>query len=330
MRVIISIIINMESKYFCTKDNVRATVYKYGVAVVPNVLSEQEIEEMRNGMFSYLENLTQDFEVPIDRNDPKTYKEFFKILPNRGMLMQYWQIGHAQFVWNLRQNPKIAEIFAKIWYCKPEELLVSFDGASFHFPPEIANRGKFREFWYHTDQSYTRPDFECIQSWVTAYDVNEGDATLVFIEGSNRYHNDFAEEFNITNTSDWNPLNDEDVLYYTEELGLTEAKIICPAGSMVFWDSRTIHCGVQSSKYRTEQNFRNVVYICMTPREKATEAVLLKKQKAVSELRMTNHWAHRPNLFPKYPHTYGEDLPDVREITEQPELSELGKKLAGY
>ena len=125
----------MEGKYFCTKDDVRSTLDKYGVAVVPNVLSPKELEEMRDGMFSYLEYITQNFEVPIDRNDSKTYKEYFNILPNRGMLMQFWQIGHAQFVWNLRQNPKIAEIFARIWDCTPEELLVSFDGA-------------FRSKWY--------------------------------------------------------------------------------------------------------------------------------------------------------------------------------------
>lgn len=319
----------MENKYFCTKDLVRSTVYKYGVAIVPNVLSEEEIENMRDGMFEYLEYITKNFEVPIDRNDPSTYKEFFKILPNRGMLMQFWQIGHAQFVWNLRQNPKIAEIFAKIWYCTPEELLVSFDGASFHFPPEITKRGKFREFWYHTDQSYMRPDFECIQSWVTAYDVNDGDATLVFIEGSNRYHEQFARDNQVINKSDWNPLSDDDLKYYTEYHKLPEKKIICPAGSMVFWDSRTIHCGVQSVSNRAQHNFRNVVYICMTPREWATEATLEKKQDALEEMRMTNHWAHRPKLFPKYPHTYGDTLPDIDNIPP-PKLTELGKKLAGY
>lgn len=318
------------NKYYCANDKVRETVDKYGVAIVKDVLSEEEIEDMRDGMFSYLEYITQDFEIPIDRNDSDTYEEFFKIIPNRGMLMQHWQIGHAQFVWNLRQNPKVADIFAKIWDCQPEELLVSFDGAAFHFPPEITNRGKFKEFWYHTDQSYTRPDFECIQSWVTAYDVREGDATLAFIEGSNKYHKNFAEEYDITNPSDWNLITDEGLFYYTQTLGLKETTITCPAGSMVFWDSRTIHCGIQSDGYRRTPNFRNVVYICMTPRELATEEVLEEKQEAFENLEMTNHWAHRPRFFPKYPYAYGYQLANIRELTRIPELSELGKKLAGY
>lgn len=320
----------MDGKFFCTKDQVRETVYKYGVAVVPSVLSHEEIEEMQNGMFSYLEYITKDFEIPIDRNNPKTYKEYFKLLPNRGMLMQFWKIGHAQFVWNLRQNPKIVDIFAKIWYCKPEDLLVSFDGASFHFPPEITNRGKMNRFWYHTDQSFMRPDFECIQSWVTGYDVREGDATLAFIEGSNRFHKKIAEEFEITNTGDWNPIDDDILSYYTDTLGLSERTITCPAGSMVFWDSRTIHCGIQSDECRPTQNFRNVVYICMTPRRLANESTLLKRQIAFEEMRMTNHWAHRPRLFPKYPHTYGNELPNIKDITELPQITELGNKLIGY
>ena len=57
------------------------------------------------------------------------------------------------------------------------------------FPfPEETNRGWHRSTWYHTDQSYLRPDFECVQDWVTAYDVDEGDATLAFMEKSNIYH----------------------------------------------------------------------------------------------------------------------------------------------
>ncbi len=39
------------------------------------------------------------------------------------------------------QNPKVVDVFAKIWDCKHEELLVSFDASSFHLPPEDTNRG---------------------------------------------------------------------------------------------------------------------------------------------------------------------------------------------
>ena len=85
------------------------------------------------------------------------------------------------------------------------QLLTSFDGASFHFPPEITKRGWYRKTWYHTDQSYFRPDFECVQSWVTAYDVIlNAHATLAFMECSNIYHKRFSRSFsNQRCKSDW-------------------------------------------------------------------------------------------------------------------------------
>ena len=102
------------------------------------------------------------------------------------MLLQNCQVGQSQFVWDIRQNEKVIDVFKTIW--GTDDLLCSFDGASFHFPPELTNRGWFRKLWYHTDQSYLTPDFKCIQSWVTAYDVNTGDATLSFMDKSHKFH----------------------------------------------------------------------------------------------------------------------------------------------
>ena len=39
-------------KYLTTPENVKDTVLKYGVAIVPSVLDESEIEDMKNGMWS--------------------------------------------------------------------------------------------------------------------------------------------------------------------------------------------------------------------------------------------------------------------------------------
>ena len=106
-----------------------------------------------------------DFTLSIDRNNNKTWKEFWKLYPNHSMLIQHWGVGHSQVTWDLRQNPKIVDIFAHYWECPQEDLLVSFDGFSFHLPHEITKRGYFRgNTWYHTDQSYKRNELECIQS----------------------------------------------------------------------------------------------------------------------------------------------------------------------
>ena len=98
---------------------------------------------------------------------------------------------------------------------------------------------------------------------------------------------------------------------------------------MVFWDSRTIHCGVEPRKGREEQNFRCVVYLCYTPRSLSTEKELKKKIKAFEEMRMTSHWPHKVKLFPKMPNTFGAKIKDVEPLNP-PEINEIGRKIVGY
>lgn len=262
-------------KYITTKEKLKETLSEFGVAIIPNVINEQEIENMKKGMWEYLEHITKKFPTPISRNQPESWKELYKLYPIHSMLLQHWGIGHAQFLWDLRQNEKILDIWSHLWNVKKENLLVSFDGASIHMPPETTGRGWFKEKkWLHSDQSFLRNDFECVQSWVTAYDVNEGDATLTFLESSHKYHNDFREKFHsiypTTNEKenkklkdDWYLLSVKEVKFYTQK-GCVEKCIKCPAGSMVFWDSRTIHAGKEALQSREKPNFRCVGYICCT------------------------------------------------------------------
>ena len=315
-------------KYITTKDLVLDTMKEHGVAIIPSLLNEQEINNMNVGMWNYLEYITSDFNIPIQRNDKKTWRSFYDLYPMHSMLVQHWSIGHAQHVWDLRQNPKVVDVFAKIWDCNREDLLTSFDASSFHFPPEDTNRGYFRQPWLHCDQSFTRNDFECVQSWITGYDVHEDDATLLFLEKSHLYHQDFKNQYNIEKKEDWLQLSEEQIKFYLDN-GCNEKRISCPAGSMVMWDSRTIHCGSEPINGRQNKTFRNVSYICMMPRKLATQANIDKKIKALNNLRTTTHWANRTKLFSKMPRTYGGAIPNVKHINP-PILTELGKKLAGY
>ncbi len=327
-----------EKKYFTTKEKVKETIQKYGVAIIPNVLTEDEREEMKNGMWDYLETVSAQFDTPIKRDDKKSWREIYNLMPLHSMLIQHWGLGHAQFIWNLRQNEKCVEIFSSLWNVPKEELLVSFDGAAFHMPPEETNRGYYRgNKWYHTDQKLCDSAFKCVQSWVTAFDVNEGDATLTFLEGSNNYHEEFSrrltqglfrelkrEEVN----KDWYKLQENEINFFLKK-GCKIKDIVCPAGSMVLWDSRTFHAGKEALKVRKVPNFRCVVYLCYTPRIRATETNLKKKKKAFEEKRMTSHWPEKSKLFAKKPRTYNKILPPISSIPD-PVLNDLGLKLAGF
>lgn len=317
-------------KYFTTVENLKNTLDTFGVAIVPNVLNEEECDEGYNKMWEYFEHITKEWEKPLKKDDTSTYRSFWDLFPVHSMLVQHWNAGHAQYVWDIRQNEKAINTYSKgIWGCENEDLLVSFDAVSMHLPPEITNRGWYKgNRWYHTDQSFLRPDFECIQSYVTLKDVNVGDATLTIMESSHKYHTEFKEEFNVTEKRDWYILNENEERFYTDR-GCNYKRIYCPKGSMVFWDSRTIHSGTEPLKTRKKSNFRSIVYLCYMPRSTATKANLKKKQKAFNELRMTSHWPNKSKLFAKNPRTYGKKIPDFTPI-DPPILNELGMKMAGF
>lgn len=316
------------AKYVTTKENLKQTIDTYGVAIIPSILSQQECKDMHDGIWNYLEHITQTWQTPIKRSDDKSWKEFYNLLPLHSMLIQHWNVGHAQVNWDLRQKDKIIDIFSTLWNCKNDELLVSFDGMSFSPPPERTKRGWNRNLVMHTDQSYTQNDFKCIQSWVTALDVNDGDATLAVLEGSNKFHKEFASNFNVTDTSNWYQLNETERAFYTNK-GCQLKKIMCPKGSMVFWDSRTIHCGVEPMMGRKQENMRMVSYLCYMPRSLCSAANLGKKQNAFHQMRTTSHYPCNIKLFAKDPRTYGGKLPIITPINA-PVLSPLGLKLAGF
>lgn len=321
--------LNHCEKYNATPDNIKHILNKYGVAIVPQILNENECHCILEKMWDYFEHISQSWDKPIDRNNKETWNGLYELLPKHSMLHQHFGVGHAQACWDVRQSPKVVEIFAEFWGVPAEDLLVSFDGLSFHPPPEITNRGWNRNnTWYHCDQSFTQSEFKCVQSWVTVEDVEDGDATLTFYEGSHKYHNEFESVYQTGEKSDWYKLQPNEEQFYIDKL-CKQTRIVCPKGSLVLWDSRTIHCGSESIRGRANPKWRAIIYLCYQPRSYATEAQLNKKKKALIELRTTSHWPAKIKLFSKTPRTYGKELPTITPLMP-PKLTKLGKRLAGF
>jgi hypothetical protein len=316
-------------KYVTNIKNVKKTILKYGVAIIPNVLDEDECEDIKKGMWDMLEYTSENLKVPIKRDDKKTWRSIKEYYGLHSMLIQHWHLGQSEFIWKIRENDKIIKVFEKIWSCEKDDLLVSFDGISINLAPEVTNYGINCKDWLHVDQRFTNNDFSCIQSWVNPYDTNEGDSTLYFLENSNLYHEGFEEKYATKCESDWYKFTDDELEYYKDEKKCEEKRIKCPKGSLVLWDSRTVHCGGKVFKEREEQNTRCAIYLCYIPRKYCTDKDLKKKIKAFDEMRITSHYANRAKLFAKNPRTYGEPLPNIKKI-EKPELNETRKKLIGY
>ena len=56
-----------DSKYFCDITTLKSTAEKYGVAIIPNVLTDEECQTMVDGIWGHFEHITQNWETPIKK-----------------------------------------------------------------------------------------------------------------------------------------------------------------------------------------------------------------------------------------------------------------------
>lgn len=312
-----------------TLENLNNQLDEDGVAVIPNVLSEAECIQLRESVWTELKYVTKD---RFNFDDITTWREFYNFYPLHSMLLQHFSLGHMQPIWDIRQHPRVSGVFETIWGVEKNDLLVSFDGLSVHLPPEITNKGWFNnKEWFHTDQSFTKRGRCCIQGLVNLYPVNEGDASLAVMRGSHKLHNEIYERYKADlegENDDWYKLDVHQKQYLLDR-GCYKYAVKAGMGSMVLWDSRTFHQGKEPERSRKEDNFRIAVYVCMMPRNMSNEKALAKKRAAFEGLRVTNHWANNPKLFPTKPRTYGGIIPEFNMI-HAPVLSDIGRRLAGF
>lgn len=343
---------------------IKVNLQKYGVAIVLNALTIADTVRAQEGMRDYLLQTTANFSgqtidgyelhSPVDIDLPMTgasnnWRGFYALAPKGGMLLQNYGVGQTKFVWDVRQNPRVVDVFARVLNVAREDLLVSFDGVSLHLPPEVTRRGKFIKAGLHTDQRLTDSSSQCIQGLVNMYDTEEGDATFCFLEGSQNYHSmlkDIAPPGSARDMGmkkDWYMLSPSE-LSALQGYGCQQVRVKAPAGSLVLWDSRTIHCGVQSLPRPAERiKKRLAVYVSYLPRSRIAperrESALAAKQGLFKARRMTSHWAIprmvRGGFVTFPPKPSGQHVPrgipvlDPKYVTED-DLTPLGRRLAGF
>mmetsp|Transcript_39376 Transcript_39376/g.92845 ORF Transcript_39376/g.92845 Transcript_39376/m.92845 type:complete len:351 (-) Transcript_39376:217-1269(-) len=303
-------------KYVANLENLREVLARYGVAILPGLLNEEEIQKMNEGMWTTLEEMTSEFSggaAPIDRQKKETWENIQELKPAHGFMIRNWGVGHARYAWDIRGNKKVCEAFAVVHQTPPAELITSFDAVSVLLPdsnPVSAQTSP--ELWLHTDQRFNSEQDPChysVQAWVTGYDVVEGSATLALLEGSHKHHAAFAHRFGLTaHSSNWWQLeHEEHFAFLNRQRQCNLRAVCCPAGSMVLFDSRLFHSGMGPPS-GTQPLPRHVVYVCMTPREWCTEGDLCKRCNLFFNGRMTGHIPHVPDpaaLFPRGQHGVG-------------------------
>lgn len=321
---------NNRSKYEATNiDEVREKLKQYGICYIPDVLSEEECVQMISGTWDFFEHITQKDITPIKRHRPDSWTNLSTLCPLADMLYHYWNAGHSQHLWDIRENEKILKIFSLLWNCEPKDLLVSFDGFGFLPPPEVTDIGfaQANTKQYHLDQSLVRPYFDGIQSFVTAYDINENDATLSFYESSHLIIPEFIETFGIRTDSDWVKFNNEEINFFANKC--KEEQIKCSAGSLVLWDSRTVHTPMKPIRGREISNTRCISYLSYSKKDRISEEKLMEKIEAFENMQTSNHYAHNPSYFNNVPHNH-DKLENYITPINFPVLSSIGYSLVGY
>lgn len=267
---------------------------EHGYAIVPCLLSGDKVQHYTNEFWTWMEG----FGTGIDRNKPATWNATNWPPSIRGIIQQYG-IGHAAFVWALRTEPDVLNIFETLW--GTDDLLVSFDGACLSVPYKKPPRDS-EQSWAHIDQGPNREGkFQCAQGLVTFTQAGPGLGGLVVYADSHtlnaQFYKTFVDLAKKVGNSDWCKLEEIHKQWYFDN-GAKQIHLEAPPGSLILWDSRTVHWAARPT---TGTVPRMAIYVCLVPRSHASAQTLVGKREAFKNRRTTNHWPAQPHLFAKQP-----------------------------
>lgn len=125
----------------------RDEFHKYGCVLIKNVISPERAQYYCDKQIQWLKN----FELGFDEKDPNTWTAEHLPVSFKGGMYYAYSAPHEKMAWEARTEPKVVEIFEKLW--GTNELLCSFDGLNISLP----NRKDLNwSPWPHCDQNPER------------------------------------------------------------------------------------------------------------------------------------------------------------------------------
>lgn len=323
-----------------------------GYCIIPQTLSTAETEILYQRVWhEFIEKAWPDCKL----DDRSNWKEAFPMHNLLGIFSG--PAGQTQVMWDLRQDPRIVEIFAKIW--STNELIVSMDGLSVMCPPEI--REGYSEPWPHVDQAIMRRQDNfthsnnppegfvsesllktkpyTIQGQFLFEDSSEEDGGFYCIPKSHLKFSEFAPQLEEIDSQDVSKEERTKKRYeYIQNFfneNYERKHITAPKGSLILWDSRTIHWNQHPSKeraFRINPRVRMVGYISYVPKARLTNDGRSLRKEAFENGISTGHNPANPQLKDTKNHIRPEFvryLEDPSYIHPQINLTPLGKSLLG-
>lgn len=325
---------------YCTRDTLKDTLARYGVAAIKNVLSPEECRKMVDGLAEAMETLTSKLPIPFKRDDPSTYRTLSQTLPLHQMIYQHSGVGWCRAAVDVRQHPGVVENFATLHGSR--DLWTSYDGVAVSYPysrkQAAAAPGAPEKHWLHIDTDPQKNETDIVQSWVTGLDVLPGDATLTVLAGATKHWQAYCAAFaqSVEKRIDWHQLSEAELAFF-ESRGCNRLAITCTAGTQVFWNSCTPHEGTPPKPPCETRSRRAVVYVCMTPAHFASRKYTKGKRTTIDAKiertkkqriewaktgRNTSHNPSNPRVFAPKPYNYGGPLPDLVPLASEADFEE--------
>lgn len=277
----------MESKIYYSLSNspFQNDLQENGYAVIPHVLTPDECQHWINefwiAMQKFIPEATE--ETVCQPDSPWIH--------HLGGLIQSG-FNHAPFMWWVRCHPKILDIAEQIYGTR--ELSVSFDGIAVERAPERRRNVKGRKMTrasydsktrlqrnYHNDRNskYRASTDIHIQMEVPMNDVDDGDATLMVLVNSHKYYDEFVRQFphTLSGRKDWRPLELEEKMWFLSKPDVRELDVGAPKGSLILWDTKTVHSNKRATEGREHPKFRYVAFVAYNLMSKLSDDNLLKR-----------------------------------------------------
>tara|TARA_B100000963_G_scaffold361747_1_gene399224 strand:- start:4631 stop:5566 length:936 start_codon:yes stop_codon:yes gene_type:complete len=249
-----------------------------GYVVFSNVLTSDSKTDFFNCFKEDMKTLSPNFNI-YDSNTwiIKNYPGMF----SKGMCV-FNGIGQANFMWYLRTNKAIQNIYKKLY--NTNDLVTSFDGCSIF----CSNKQKSKS-WHHIDQN-PKNSIKSYQSSYNFYPVTQKSSGFVLAPES---HKKFSP--NVNHNKDWIML-DADNEWHDKVV-----KLLIPGNCLTIWNSKTIHanCGMEK-KYVNSQLDRLTCYLTFLPKQLRSEQIKHKRLDGYLTGTTTSHWANKyePKKYP--------------------------------
>lgn len=270
-----------------------------GYCIIPNVLEKEEIENAKNLFHKWYDSIEN-----FDTIHSKL---------NSHNIFRFHEVGHQEFAWYLRTQPKVIQQFSDLYETNTDNLVTSFDGCCYYKPHTKLSNG----LWTHTDISpKLSKEMKCYQGFISLTDnVNN---SLQVYEGTNNLHELYFRLKEQENDSkNWQKIDKD----YLDKISDKKKILTIPAGSLVLWDSKTFHQNIITNKNEE----RLVQYICMMPKNNKLNSTSQqqKRLKYFETRRTTSHWCYPIKVNSLQGSTYGnKDLLIDYDSLNKPNLDE--------